>query len=112
MYVKNTSSAEITIIFYGGSTNQNNSIVSKVGSESDWVMISKEISFWTPGGNTYIGIGLQGIVDNSVLMSCIKLEKGSVATPWKPAPEDEVTPWSPAPEDVLKGLDISAPKNL
>ena len=88
MYVKNTSSAEITITFYGGSTNENNTIVSKVGSESDWVMISKKISFWTKGGNSLIGIGLQGIVDNSVLICCIKLEKGSVATPWSPAPED------------------------
>lgn len=88
MYVKNTSSAEITITFSGGSTNQNESIVSKVGSESDWVMISKEISFWTTGGNPLIGIGLQGIVDNSVLISCIKLETGTMPTDWTPAPED------------------------
>jgi len=88
MYVKNTSSSEITIRFFGGSTNESTSIVSTAGSESDWVMISKEISFWTTGGNTLIGIYLQGIVDNSVLICCIKLEKGNVATPWTPAPED------------------------
>lgn len=88
MYVKNNSSAEITITFSGGSTNQNQSIVSKVDSKSDWVMISKEISFWTLGGNPLIGVGLQGLVDNSVLISCIKLEGGNTPTDWTPAVEE------------------------
>lgn len=37
---------------------------------------------------------------NNAFYSCLKLEKGSVATDW-----------TPAPEDVLKG-DITAPNNL
>ena len=55
--------------------------------DTDWKRISKTIT--VPDGSTQFRLGLRSAA-NQMSYRLLKMEKGSKATPWSPAPEDEV----------------------
>lgn len=55
--------------------------------DTDWKRIIKTIT--VPDGSTQFRLGLRSAV-NQMSYRLLKMEKGSKATPWSPAPEDDV----------------------
>ncbi|TGE74916.1 phage tail spike protein [Weissella confusa] len=96
-YVRNTGDNDLQLHFYATNnsstwTNNNNEYVSIIKAHSDWVRVStKPFKFigLSTMDNTGIRFESGDTVTNGYLeQSGLKLEKGTVATDWTPAPED------------------------
>lgn len=99
-YVRNTGDTDVSLHFYATNnsstwTNNNNTDVGTVKAHSDWVRVSTQPFKFTSldtMDNTGVRFETGDTVTNGYLEQAgLKLEKGTVATPWTPAPEDNPT---------------------
>ncbi|MCT3076707.1 gp58-like family protein [Leuconostoc citreum] len=96
-WLKNTSSQQVKLHFYG-TNNQiswvtnNNAMIGVLSPNSGWVRVSTSpFKFVNLDSAMETGIRVEGGVDLNdgyVMQAGLKLEKGTIATDWTPAPED------------------------
>lgn len=88
--VKSTLSANgyTTLLqYYDDDGNRLSYVYISGAYDTEWKRISKTIT--VPDGSTQFRLGLRSAV-NQMSYRLLKMEKGSKATPWSPAPEDDV----------------------
>ena len=91
-FVRNTSDTDIEIGFYGVFTDQNGILITKMKAHTDWTRLS--VTFKFKNLSQLLDITsirfepMYNATNGYVNQSGFKLEKGTIATDWTPAPED------------------------
>lgn len=96
-YVRNTGDNDLQLRFYATDnssawTTNNNEYISIIKAHSDWVRVStKPFKFVSLATMNSVGIRFESGdtgANGYLKQAGLKLEKGSIATDWSPAPED------------------------
>ncbi|WP_186731228.1 phage tail spike protein [Leuconostoc lactis] len=90
-WVRNTSTTQVDIKFYGDNVQDSGQTVVTLPANSDWVRISAQFKFLvaTPASGARIRFEpITGVTGGYVQHAGMKLESGTLATSYSPAPED------------------------
>lgn len=92
-WVRNTGTTPLSIGYYNGFTNNNDQLVANLPANSDWIRISSQPFKFKQTSNLNGTMRFEPTTDSTdgyVQQVGLKLEKGSIATDWTPAPEDNL----------------------
>lgn len=93
-WVRNTGAKQLSIYYFDGFTNNNGQLVADLPANSGWVRISSKPFQFIKTSNLSGTMRFEQTSDSTdgyVQQVGLKLEKGSIATDWTPAPEDTTT---------------------
>lgn len=92
-WVRNTGTTPVSIYFYGDNISPQNYKLIDLPAKSDWVRINSQPFQFSQTSGLTGSIRFEpssGSADGYVQQVGLKLEKGSIATYWTPAPEDNL----------------------
>lgn len=90
-WVRNTSTTQVDIKFYGDNVQGGGKTVATLPANSDWVRVSAQFKFLvaTPSSGARIRFEpITGVTGGYVQHAGMKLESGTLASSYSPAPED------------------------